>query len=532
MRAMLVLLSILSIVGGEQGVRYLAFVPTQYLDGVRPLIDWHHRQGLETRVIVKSTFTASEIKDSIQQEYNNHTPPKLRWVLLVGDVDRMPTYTGWGVSCSDIWFVDFDLNYRAECSIGRLSCDSNTDLANQVEKILKYEQDPEPGDWLGKAVLISDRATSSMDCKRGIYNYPYPFYRYTMDTLFGGYPGVGNSDVTRAIDEGRNLVNYIGRGSQTSWPLWNLSGENWTTTEISNLNNGDRTPIVFNIAASCGRISHEDCLGEVWLEKYPGGAVASLAASDVSYTTPNLAFDRALFWALGDSTSHGTPYQLPLWDLGHIILFADYYMVMVAGPQGQINYKMYLLLGDPALEVWRGRPEPCQGDHPDLIPTGPQNFIVTLTDTGGQPLRGALVCVWKGSEVYEYDWTDATGKVTFSINPTSPGTLYVTGSPHNYIPYQGYALVTTGVEEQLGAVSYFSLRSHLVTDQITCDYSFTPKEEVRISIYDGLGRKVWERWFHLHGKGRVTIDLFPLKPGIYFINWGRGFEKFLIVSDS
>ncbi|HID31959.1 MAG TPA: hypothetical protein EYP24_01100 [bacterium (Candidatus Stahlbacteria)] len=38
-----------------------------------------------------------------------------------------------GVSASDIWYVDLDLNYYAECAIGRLSCDNSQDLATQIK---------------------------------------------------------------------------------------------------------------------------------------------------------------------------------------------------------------------------------------------------------------------------------------------------------------------------------------------------------------------------------------------------------------
>ncbi|HID31958.1 MAG TPA: hypothetical protein EYP24_01095 [bacterium (Candidatus Stahlbacteria)] len=71
------------------------FTPDEYLDSVQPLITWRHKQGLQVRVISKSSFTPQEIKDSIISEYNSHTLPELKWVLLVGDVSKMPTYTGW-----------------------------------------------------------------------------------------------------------------------------------------------------------------------------------------------------------------------------------------------------------------------------------------------------------------------------------------------------------------------------------------------------------------------------------------------------
>jgi hypothetical protein len=53
------------------------------------------------------------------------------------------------------------------------------------------------------------------------------------------------------------------------------------------------------------------------------------------------------------------------------------------------------------------------------------------------------------------EYTDASGNVTFNITPTTPNdTMYVTVTAHNFIPYEGYAVVITPSGPYLAAASY------------------------------------------------------------------------------
>ena len=54
------------------------------------------------------------------------------------------------------------------------------------------------------------------------------------------------------------------------------------------------------------------------------------------------------------------------------------------------------------------------------------------------------MCLFKNDEVYVNGYTDAQGEAILSINPTTPDTMWVTVTGHNYIPYEGYAIVISG----------------------------------------------------------------------------------------
>ena len=68
-----------------------------------------------------------------------------------------------------------------------------------------------------------------------------------------------------------------------------------------------------------------------------------------------------------------------------------------------------------------------------MAPVEAGSFRV-LVRKAGQPLRNAVVCVRKGSEVYEWGETDAQGSVALAIAPTSPGLMDVTVTGRNVLP--------------------------------------------------------------------------------------------------
>jgi hypothetical protein len=63
-------------------------------------------------------------------------------------------------------------------------------------------------------------------------------------------------------------------------------------------------------------------------------------------------------------------------------------------------------------------------------------------ESDGSDLDSAYVCLWKSGEVYLTGLTDAGGNITFTPAPATAGSLYVTATKHNYLPYRGSGLVT------------------------------------------------------------------------------------------
>jgi hypothetical protein len=110
-------------------------------------------------------------------------------------------------------------------------------------------------------------------------------------------------------------------------------------------------------------------------------------------------------------------------------------------PPGGDSYMQYiyfelLLCGDPEMPLWLYQPDNMTVTHATLIPVGSQDFTVMVKD-GASGIQGATVCLWKGDEVYAVGTTNYSGEATLTINPTTEGTMYVTATAYDYIPYEG-----------------------------------------------------------------------------------------------
>ncbi len=438
------------------GVRYLVITTPNYsgtwLDS---LVNWHHKRGVETRVIARSGWTDVAVRESIKTEYNSHSPAVLRWVLLVGTENEVPQHSYPGVSAADMWYGDVEPSSGDdyfELGVGRFCPADTHDLANQIRKTLKFEKAPPLSpDWCSKVTLAAHSQNypgKYSACTRGIYSYPYSFYHYTFDTIMGGTNGT-NAMVVSDINEGRVVVNYRGHGSEYQWYQWDQNEASLTATDINSLTNGDLTPVVINCCCLNHVLAYSGgpCIGESWMSKYPGGAVASLSASEPSYTIPNHGWDSLLFRSLGDTGRIEVPgvrdYLMPTWDLGWLLNNADAYIVKYYESQGGVdNARMYFWLGDPALNVWTGRPETAEVSHVPVVPLGAFDFEVEVK-CGGDPVKDALVCVWKEGEFYASGHTDASGSVVLAIEAMTPGEFSVTVTGHAILPYEGMCVAQT-----------------------------------------------------------------------------------------
>ncbi len=130
-----------------------------------------------------------------------------------------------------------------------------------------------------------------------------------------------------------------------------------------------------------------------------------------------------------------------LLDFGKFWVYDKYYLTDGAGYPWwsslfitQVTFEMFHYFGDPTTEIWTTLPETLMIAHPDTTFTGPSVVSVTATSMGS-PVESVLVCLMN-DEIYQRDYTDAGGEVAFSCNTTLEGDLYVTGTKHNYRPYQ------------------------------------------------------------------------------------------------
>ncbi|MEW6686245.1 MAG: C25 family cysteine peptidase [Candidatus Edwardsbacteria bacterium] len=249
-----------------------------------------------------------------------------------------------------------------------------------------------------------------------------------------GASGATNADVKNYIQNsgGVGIVDYRGHGFNKCWSSWNLVSEDFTVTDVYSLNNSTWLPIVYNICCSSGNITAPfEVLVEAWLRHSSGGGVGALAASRPSATDENHTFDKKLFEAT---------FTQSIFNVGQAVNYAKNSIIPL-GYDGLTNARMYYWIGEPELQIWTNTPATMVVNHPTSMPTGTSSFTVTV-QSGGSALQDAVVCLWKDTEVFVAGYTDANGVATFSISPSTGGTIYVTVTKHNYEPYEGECSIT------------------------------------------------------------------------------------------
>lgn len=437
------------------GPEYLIIAHPQFAEGIKPLADWHYRAGITTEIYTVGTGDPQVIKNVIDDRYNQGN---LDHVLLVGDNAFIPIYY-WNNLISDHWYACLTglPDPYPDVNIARLCAGTASILDNNVAKILKYIKDPPLDGWLENIVLVAHRENAPqkyVGCKETIRTSYIPQPHFNVDYYYGHQSSGTNTNVTAAISAGRGVVNYRGHGSSTSWSGWNYNGGSYKNSHINQITNGDWTPIVFNVACDCHRFTVSS-MGEMWLNKYPGGAVASVGSTDASYTDVNHDYDKSLF----DSFCNNGIYEL-----GWIEQTATLHIITKWMSMGIKNAKMYTWFSDPAMKMWTETPSALNVSHNAQINLDLQTLNITVT-SGGSPVSNATVCLYKELDLYEVQTTTGAGVASFFIDPKSAGNMYVTVTAQNYLPYEGDITVTGGVlscnaysiSEATGAAISFTL---------------------------------------------------------------------------
>ncbi len=266
---------------------YLIIMPDDFTSYIYPLAEWRSDNGFNVDIILlsriqvefgESTSVDSSIKDFIDYSYYNWAPPKPDYLLLVGDVEFLPSHMicrDLHASGSDSWFgcIEGDDNIP-ELAIGRFPANTIDELITVVNKTVQYEQNPLPGNWHKDILLAADPGESSAE---GFCEYLSDNFIPADYTVSRVYTGERDS-LIREIDEGCLLLYYYGHGASH---IWSGSGL-MTYSAIDSLNNGDMMPIV--VAATCYQdFASGDCIPERFVVIENKGAIAAWASGGAVY---------------------------------------------------------------------------------------------------------------------------------------------------------------------------------------------------------------------------------------------------------
>jgi hypothetical protein len=421
---------ITNIVFATTGAKYLIIASDAYVSSVQPLADWKTKKGVLTKVIPLSVTgsSSSQIKNYILNGYNNWDI-RPQYILLIGTSSVLPSS-----GTSDDYYADMTGNYRIELSIGRLPCTSTSQCQNIINKILMFERTPYVTDstWFQKGTIIvrEDGSTPPDDVywenARYIANLWHNF-QYTVVDTFSSARGQTSTNVVNALNDGRIFTVYRGEAVANWWSPFAITP--------NNLSNGSKTPIVVSSTCQTLSISDNTYLGNLFLNagspSTPKGAVAFFGTT-IATSGPNLALNRGtvakgFFKAISER----------VWVLGDAAKYGKFYLDSIQPPNFTTDrYKEWELFGDPEMHIWTATPKHLVVSYDSVIPAINQNFVVHVT-RNGSPFAGATVCIMMDSTIYLTGSSNSSGNATFTIIPPSSGSMSVTVTAQNFIPYEG-----------------------------------------------------------------------------------------------
>lgn len=404
---------------------FLFIYPAKYATAIAPLVTQKKTRGYTTTQLTTATTgnTCASIRTAINAWYAGRPASADKYLLLVGDVDEIPTCTSpTNVPTDDLYASTNGDDLDEEVYVGRLSVDDATDLTNQVTKILRYEDSPELFFNYGQTLLVAHKegapgkyVGAHESVRTATYAVPPVF-----TTIYGSDAAATNATVSAAINTGRGLVAYRGHGSETEWWSWDQTNQSFVNADVVALTNAPvRSPVLWSFACSNSALGTSDSFAETWM-KTNRDAVSFYGATVPSGTDANHELDRRMFKAVFD---------LGITTQAKAIQYAEAQMATLVGPA---NAWMYLLLGDPEMRIRRGRPLNIITKVPTAINRciGPAcGLQLQILTEQGMPLPNVRVSAHKvgvrGDEVLDNRFTGKDGRVTLPIQPGTPGALQI-----------------------------------------------------------------------------------------------------------
>ena len=477
------------VAAGDDTRDYLIISVDKYAEAVDRFAAWKELLGFRVHKVLKGSWNSDAVKAEVEKAYAEN--PALYYLLIVGDHDDVPGQYmehhaddgDFSVHYTDLYYgcMDGEDDETPDIYRGRLSVSSPEEAATVVDKIIGYEKTPptdagfyERGvncaDYLdndnGVADDYEDRRYvqtaeeiraymlgQGKDVER-VYSTNYeitPKYwnrnyfsfgePIPEDMLKPAFAWDGNEgDIRRAINSGVFYVLHRDHGLVDCW-----ENPYFSVKHVDMLQNGDLLPVVFCVNCDNGAFQ-ADCLAERFLRKQGGGAVAVIAASDISYSGYNDALACGLFDAIWPEpglrpkfpgvNSLGGETPAPTYELGQIL---DQAQVRVSETFGSpdpsvssnekndsfcriVTKEIYHCFGDPSMQICTEMPAPFSG--------------VSVTRGNG------CVTVGNGGETARITFVNRrTGEVVSHIAPSAVYTtadfedVDVCVSCHNRIPY-------------------------------------------------------------------------------------------------
>ena len=351
-------------VNGQMG--YLIISADAYADALQPLIQLRQNHGYDVTLLRTSEVPGGPTKENIQayikMAYDTWPVPP-SYVLLVGDTNTVPTWTGQVIGTStDLYYATMDgpSDWHPDIGRGRFPVRSVEQTATMVEKYLFYATLTGQEAWLKTASFPA--TCDNYVVAEGTHNYVINHWtgpggwtgtfpqnpNYGGDQLYCVTYGATHQDLINQFSLGRWAIIYSGHGSYSGWEM------NFVPQDIRNLPANSMYPFVASHACLTGDFGQTEVFGETWVLQQNKGAIVFWGSSTSSYWDEDDILERATFDEL---------FAEPLPQEPHADVTAMTYAGLFAvedAYSGSARYywETYNILGDPSFHLFMEPEQP------------------------------------------------------------------------------------------------------------------------------------------------------------------------------
>jgi hypothetical protein len=455
-------------------VEYLIITNDAMAAQMQRLADWKTESGMPAAVRTVSfiranypsgTDDADRIRQFIRDAFQ-------RWgtqfVLLGGDTDVLPAryaYTlffyGGSTIPTDLYYQCLDGNWNSngddlygegywdpiqsgdnadilpDLWVGRAPVGTAAQAQQFVDRTLQYEKTPLgdyensilffaevlfPQDWTpGTATNVDgaqlvENVLPYIDANPALH-YGRLYENYTDPRWKPGALQELKHVVVDSLDVGYNLAVHIGHGFRN---VMSCGDDNLTNNDALGLTNGNRYFNLYAIDCTSNAIDFP-CLGEAFLHASNGGAVTNIGSTRVDFPNTGQLFQQEYFRLV---------FQDSVTTVGEAFARQKYPFLSYAFNDNVYRWTSMalLMLGDPSLRMWTGRPRTLTVTPPASIAVSDTQVTVHVA-IGATPLYGATVTAYRAGIDFSSGTTDGAGNITLPFRPDTLGsfTLTVTG---------------------------------------------------------------------------------------------------------
>ncbi|MFO7723018.1 MAG: C25 family cysteine peptidase [Bacteroidales bacterium] len=467
---------------------YIIITHINYMAAAQQLAEWKQQMGHIVEIVDGTGMSSAAVETAVHSRYNAWTP-KPDFLLIIGDHPDIPGQVingSYGTYATDQYFVCTGPgnDFVADMAKGRISVSTATEANNVVNKIIQYEKNP-PEDSLfyAKAVhaayfqhlsngyaerrfaqtaeeirnymvniqgydvtriYYTESTVSPTNWNNSLYSAGEPIPLYLRKPTF---PWTGNAtQINTAINSGAFYIMHRDHGYESGW-----GDPAYSSTNVSALTNGNKTPIVMTINCLTGKYYYGECFSERFLRKYPGGAVGVFGHAEVSLSGYNDALAFGIFdaiWAApgcipvftgsGGTTLVNPPAHPKIFTMGDV---ANHGLIRMTQTWGTHQYtnELFHYFGDPSMRIYTRKPVQITASHPATLQCGSDTTLAIFSTTS---FSGMATLMVDGELVST--GTLSSGALILHFPQLSGTYAILTISDTNTIPYIDTIIITGG----------------------------------------------------------------------------------------